>query len=269
MSELYRSFFALKREPFGSDLRIEELMETAATRAVRERFLYAVRLGAIGVVTGEVGSGKSTALRWAAHALHSSEYKPLSLTATSGAITELYRQIAWSLDLEINTSSRARLTRAIRSAVIDLVDSRKIRPLLIIDEANHLGAEVLAELHVITQYRHDSCPMLPILLAGQTALLDRLSLRSVAPLASRVVARSHIDAVSRSDMTQYLHHHLQIAGAKPTLFSEQATLAIHQGAGGLYRRANHLARGALIAAAAERCQVVSAEHVRIASTELI
>lgn len=269
MSEIYRSFFALKREPFGADLKIEELLETSATRAVRERFLYAVRLGAIGVITGEVGSGKSTALRWAAHALHPSEYRLLGLTATSGAITELYRQIAWSLDLEMNSNSRARLTRAIRSAVMDLVDSRKLRPVLIIDEANHLSADVLSELHVITQYRQDSCPILPILLAGQTALLDRLSLRSVAPLASRVVARAHIDAVSLSDITQYLAHHMQIAGAKSTLFSEQAILAIHQGSGGLYRRANHLARGALIAAAAERSLIISPEHVRIASTELI
>lgn len=269
MSELYRSFFGLKREPFGTDLRIEELLETPATQAVRERFHYAVRLGAIGVVTGEVGSGKSTALRWAAHGLHPSEYKPLSVTATSGAITELYRQIAWALDLEINTNSRARLTRAIRAAVVDLVENRKIRPVLILDEASHLGAEVLAELHVVTQYRHDSCPMFPIILAGQTALLDRLSLRSVAPLASRVVARAHIEAVSLTDMTHYLQHHLQIAGAKLNLFSEQAILAIHQGSGGIYRRANHLARGALIAAAAEKCQIVSPEHVRIASTELI
>lgn len=269
MSDLYRSFFGFKREPFAADLRIEELMETPATRDVRERFHYAVRLGAICVVTGEVGSGKSTALRWAAYGLHPSEYKPLTVTATSGAIPELYKQIVWALDLEINTNSRARLTRAIRASVADLVESRKIRPVLIIDEANHLTTEVFSELHVITQYRQDSCPMLPIILAGQTHLLDRLSIRSVAPLASRVVARAHIEAVSMTDMTHYLQHHLRIAGGKLTLFSEPAILAIHQGSGGLYRRANHLARGSLIAAAAEKCQVVSPEHVRIASTELI
>jgi type II secretory pathway predicted ATPase ExeA len=269
MSELYRSFFGLKREPFTADLRIDDLLETPATKDVRERFLYAVRLGAIGVVTGEVGSGKSTALRWAAHGLHPSEYKPLSVIATSGPITELYKQIVWSLDMEMSTNSRARLIRAIRSAVSDLVESRKVHPVLIIDEANHLSAEVFSELHVITQYRQDSCPMLPILLAGQTSLLDRLSIRSVAPLASRVVARAHIEAVSLTDITHYLQHHLRIAGNKLSLFSDQAVLAIHQGSGGLYRRANHLARGALIAAASEKCQVVSPEHVRIASTELI
>ena len=70
-------------------------------------------------------------------------------------------------------------------------------------------------------------------------------------------------------MDAYLNHHLKIAGIAQQLFSEPAVTAIQQGSGGLLRRANHLARGALIAAAAEKTQLVSAEHVRIAATELV
>ena len=69
-------------------------------------------------------------------------------------------------------------------------------------------------------------------------------------------------------MAGYLKHHLQIAGIKEQLFSEEAILAIHQGSGGLLRRANLLAKGSLIVAAREKCTVVSAEHVRMASTEI-
>ena len=88
-------------------------------------------------------------------------------------------------------------------------------------------------------------------------------------MASRVVARGHLEALNQSEMNAYLMHHLEIAGVKENLFAEQAVTAIHQGSGGLLRRANNLARGALIAAAAEKCDVVSAEHVRVASTEII
>jgi type II secretory pathway predicted ATPase ExeA len=70
-------------------------------------------------------------------------------------------------------------------------------------------------------------------------------------------------------MEGYLNHHLRIAGIKEQLFAEEAILAIHQGSGGLLRRANNLARGALLAAAIEKCRTVAAEHVRIASTEII
>ncbi len=69
-------------------------------------------------------------------------------------------------------------------------------------------------------------------------------------------------------MTGYIAHHLEIAGVKERLFSEKAILAIHQGSGGLLRRANILARGALMAAAAEKYNMIG-EYVRIAATEII
>jgi general secretion pathway protein A len=69
-------------------------------------------------------------------------------------------------------------------------------------------------------------------------------------------------------MQAYIKHHLAIAGIKQNLFDQNAITAIHQGSGGLFRKANHLARGALIAAAAKQRTVVNSEHVRLASTEI-
>jgi general secretion pathway protein A len=69
-------------------------------------------------------------------------------------------------------------------------------------------------------------------------------------------------------MERYLRHHLAIAGVKKNLFDQAAVTAIHQASGGLFRKANHLARGALIAAARDQSIAVSAEHVRVASTEI-
>lgn len=269
MSNAYRNFFGFTREPFAAELRSEDLLKTPGTVKVCERVLYAVCHRGVAVVTGEVGSGKSTALRLALSSLHPSEYKTLVVTATPGGMGELYKQIAWGLGLEASGNGRARLLRQIRTAVCDLVESRKLQPLVVVDEANHLSVAVLAELHVVTQNPRNGEPLLPFILAGQTGLLDKLSLRCVAPLASRVIAKSHLDAVSQDDMTAYLQHQLQLAGGKPGLFSEPALLAIFQSSGGFYRKINHLARGALIAAAAEKCQIVSPDHVRQAGTELI
>ena len=69
-------------------------------------------------------------------------------------------------------------------------------------------------------------------------------------------------------MKQYLAHRLRLADIKTNLFEDAAVTAIHQGSGGLLRKANHLARGALIAAANEKSHTVTAEHVRLAATEL-
>jgi len=69
-------------------------------------------------------------------------------------------------------------------------------------------------------------------------------------------------------MKTYLEHHLTIAGVEHNLFDQPAATAIHQGSGGLFRKANHLARGSLIAAADEKSTMINAEHVRLAATEL-
>jgi type II secretory pathway predicted ATPase ExeA len=70
-------------------------------------------------------------------------------------------------------------------------------------------------------------------------------------------------------MELYINHHLAFAGLKNLPFDEQVLTAVHQGSGGLFRKANHLSRGVIIAAAAEKSQLVTADHVRTAESELL
>ena len=132
----------------------------------------------------------------------------------------------------------------------------------------NLRIEVLSELHTLCQFHKDSKPWLPVILAGQTSLIDKLMYRTSMPLASRIIARSHLEGLNRQGMQEYLEHHLRFAGINNNLFEDAAITAIHQGSGGLLRKANHLARGSLIAAAEEEKTTVNAEHVRLASSEI-
>jgi type II secretory pathway predicted ATPase ExeA len=66
---IYRSLFGFNREPFSIELNPDEVFTTPALSQFTERFDYIVRLGAIGLLTGEVGAGKSTALRFASSRL--------------------------------------------------------------------------------------------------------------------------------------------------------------------------------------------------------
>lgn len=264
----YRTFFAMTREAFPSDLAIKEILETPDILAISQRFAYVVRLGAIGLVTGEVGSGKSTALRYVVSRLHPSEYRIIWITACSGSILEFYRLFLAELNIHMAGPQKALMIRHIKKAVQDILIEKKMKIVLIVDEAGLMRMDVFSELHTITQFEQDSKPWLPIILAGRANLIDKLMYQTSLPLASRVVARSHMEPISREDMNSYLVHHLAIAGVKNNLFDEGAVTAIHQGSGGILRKANHLARGALIAAANEKCPSVTAEHVRLASTEL-
>jgi general secretion pathway protein A len=262
MDTSYRQFFALTKEPFGADISRKDIMLTKALSAMEERIHYTIRLGAIALVTGEIGSGKSTSLRYVLGRI-------IYITASSGSILELYRQILNELAIDVAGSSRAVMTRKIKQEVLDLTHGKKMKVALVIDEASLLRLEVFAELHTLTQFEHDSKPFLPIVLAGQVNLIDNLRYRSCLPLANRVVSRSHLKGSDLETMETYLRHHLAIAGVSRMLFDNAAITAIHQGAGGLFRKANHLARGAIVGAARNESTVVTSEHVRLAATELL
>jgi hypothetical protein len=129
MKPSYLHFFGFSHEPFGADLRVDQILHTPKVLVVSDRFDYTVRLGAIGLVTGEVGSGQSTALRFALSRLHPSEYRPLWITASSGSILECYRQLASELEVDTNSFSRAALLRIIRRQILELACNRKQKPI--------------------------------------------------------------------------------------------------------------------------------------------
>ena len=263
----YRQFFGFEKEPFGADLSVKEILRTPELNAAGNRFEYATNLGAVYLITGEIGSGKSTAIRYLLSRLHPSETKVIYITATSGSVLELYRLIMGELGMKMAGTSRAVMMGTIKQQVMQLVEKKK-HAVLVIDEASLLRLEVFAELHTLCQFEMDCKPYLPLVLAGQSNLIDKLMYPGCMPLASRVVAKSHFTGTHREQLYEYLQHHLSIAGVKTMLFEEAAITAIHQGSGGIFRKANHLARGALIAAALGNTKTVTAEHVRIAASEV-
>jgi type II secretory pathway predicted ATPase ExeA len=182
---------------------------------------------------------------------------------------EFYRQLCWSLDIDIRTGSRTAVLKPFQATIREIATTKKQKIALVVDEAHLLRVEVFAELHTIGQFDNDSKNLFSLVLAGQPNLLEKLTFRSSAPLASRVIARTHLSHLNQDQMGVYVEHHLGVCGVKKQLFSDAAITAIYQGSAGVLRRANLLARGGLIAAAMEKEQVVSAEHIRIASTELL
>ncbi len=268
MMEDYLNYFGFRKEPFGTDVAVTDLFETSEILAAKERFEYTINLGGVGLLTGDVGSGKTTTLRYGISGLHPSEYRVIYLTSTSGSILEMYRLLLSELGIDSSSSSRAVMIRQIKREIEELVRDKKLNVVLIIDEASLLRLDVFIELHTLAQFQKDSKAWLPIILAGQANLIDKLSYRSSSPLASRIIARSHLEGVSLEVMEAYLTHRLAKAGITTHLFEPPALVAIYQGSGGLFRKANHLARGALIGTFKQKMVMVTADHVRIASSEI-
>lgn len=265
----YRQFFGFEKEAFPTDVPKPDIYKTAAIESVINRFDYAIRLSGVVLITGEIGSGKTTALRYASERLHPSEYFVIHTTACVGPIMELYREIVHTLKINRSSISKTVMIRLIKQELMNLIVSKKLKPVLIIDEASLLRLDVFSELHTLCQIDGDSRQFLPLIMTGHSSLVDKLKYRPSGPLASRVIARIHLEGLSQEQMSGYLRHHLKIAGVDTDLFDSAALTAIHQGSGGLLRQANNLARGALIVAASKQSRSVFAEHVRLSARELL
>ncbi|CAO0819652.1 hypothetical protein DFAR_620009 [Desulfarculales bacterium] len=125
MKPNYRASFAITRKPFGSDPAPKGIMQAAEILGVAKRFEYAIRLGALALVTGDVGSGKVTALRWATSRPHPSEHQIIWVTASQGFILELYRQICVELEVDTASFSGAVLTKLIKKQVLEFAQNAK------------------------------------------------------------------------------------------------------------------------------------------------
>jgi len=265
--ETMRHHFGFKKDPFPQNVPVKDLFSLPSLQPLVQRVSFALDQKAISVITGDVGSGKSTSLRYVASMLHPSEYELISLIGGNYSPVELYRQMLLSFGLSYLSFQISMMVAKIREIILETA-SRKVTPVLIIDEAHLLKRTVFTQLHTLAQFEFDSRPIMPMILCGQDSLLDHLLANAVRPLASRVLGRSHLESIKMEVMNDYLNHHMTLAGGTSKIFSQEAVFAIHQSSGGLLRRANSLAKTALMACALEESHTVSADHVRIASTEI-
>lgn len=265
----HKAYFGFKFEPFAKDIPTKDLLRLPSMVGVKERLDYCLSLGGVMTIFGEVGAGKSTSMRWALSHYHPSELRSIDIIANTGSIMEFYKQLASGLDLAGSTTSRAMTLKASKAAIRETWTSKKQRVVVYVDEAQLLRRDVLTELHTLLNFDHDAGNFLSLVLSGQPTLLDHLQYREATPLASRVMAKAHLRALSPLEMEEYINHHVRVAGVKKQLFDPAAITAIHQGAAGGLRRANQLASGSLLAASLEKQAIVTAEHVRSAASELI
>lgn len=268
MSFNFQNFFAFKKEPFSQNISVNEIYQRPGLDGITQRIDYTIETKMITLVTGEIGAGKSTSLRYSLSNLHPSKYSVISLIASTGSINELLKQLSMEMKLSLTFNSIAKLMNAVRVSLINYSKNRQI-PVIVIDEAHLLRLEVFAQLHTLFQQDFDNFSLAPLILCGQNMLVDKLKYKSSLPLASRIMGISHLEGLELPEMKKYIMHHLSIAGCDVQLFADDAVTAIQQGSGGILRKANLLAKCSLIAAARDKEKIVSAEHVRIANTEII
>jgi general secretion pathway protein A len=264
---MYLKHFAMLGFPFGNDIAPEEMYASGGTVELATRLGHLTEMSGIGLVSGDCGSGKSSACRgWAAR-LHTGLYKVFYVPLSTGNPMDLYKSIAWEMGLPTERN-RAALYRQIKNEVTRLGTEARTRPVLILDEAHGLRSDVLEEMRLLTNYAMDSQNRLCLLFCGQTELRRRLGMAVHEALNQRVVVRYHLPPLNRDEAGAYLTHLLRRVGTEMALFEPPAVEAVFQASKGLPRKINLLAHHSLIAAAIAKARTVTADHVAAALTEV-
>lgn len=262
----YHHRFGFTHLPFHRDLDSAQLFRDPDLDELHARLRFLVEHRALGLLTGEPGCGKSTALRRLRDELHPEQVQILYISDTLGTARELCALIALELGLQ-PSMSRVRMLREIQLEIQRRAEERHLDVLLILDEAQSLRNDVLGLIPQLRNFHWDRRPPLAVLLAGQTGLRQKLRLAHLEPLTQRITVRYHLRGLDRQQTEAYLLHRLRLAGLDRPLFAADAIEALYTASAGVMRRLDGLAHHALALAATAGDQAITAEHVQCAARE--
>lgn len=244
----YLQRFGLAHDVFPRNAQGETFFETVSYGRLKRRFEMLAHRPGIGVLSGEVGVGKTSAIRNLAGALPRPDYRVIYLCDGAQGSADLHRNLAAELGLR-PAHRRAQVWRDLRSALIHMVDDQGVQPVLILDDAEQLSDLVLSDLCRLVNFSMDSRSALVLWLVGQPQLLQTLRMKLHAPLASRIAARVELAPLSsRNEFQSFLSHGLGAAGATTKIVSDTAAELLYRVSHGLPREAARLLREGLIGA---------------------
>lgn len=261
------AFYGFTKMPFGRDLAPGQLHRHAGHAEAIARIRWLVAESALGVLTGEVGSGKTVAARAALAGLDPSRHTLIYLPNPTVGARGLYQAIVTALGGTPRFHNATLIPQA-GDALAAETNERGRRVVLIVDEAHLLAADQLEGLRLLTNADMDSAAPFAGLLVGQPTLRRRIKLGAFAALDQRIALRYAIPGMDPADTKHYLNHHLALVGRSDVLFSDDAIALIHQVSRGLPRAVNNLAVQSLIAAYATNKTIVDESATRAAVTEI-
>lgn len=267
MIEKLQSHYGFTKTPFGRALAPQMLHRHGAHAEALARIGWCINERGLGVITGEVGAGKTVAVRAATASLDASRHTIIYLGNPAVGGRGIYASIVTALG-GIPRFHKAALIPQTADLLAAEEHERGRTTILILDEAHLLQPDQLEELRLLTNADMDSHSPFACLLVGQPTLRRRIKLGTFAALDQRITLRYAMTGMTGTETADYLTHHLKLAGRADTLFSHDATALIHQVSRGLPRAVNNLAIQALVAAYATNKTIVDESSARAAVAEV-
>jgi type II secretory pathway predicted ATPase ExeA len=260
--------FGFTATPFTKSIAAKDLYRRVAHDEAVARIGFVIAESGLAVLTGEVGIGKTVALRAAVGGLDPLRHHLIYLANPPALGTRgLHVAIVSAL------GGRPRFFRAeVAAQAAELLaaeeSERHRRVIVAIDEAHLLSPAQLEEIRLLTNQDLDAASPFAGLMIGQPTLSRQLRMGMFAALDQRVSMRFRIPAMDLGESANYLAHHLALAGRRDPLIADDAVARLHRFSGGIPRALNNAATAALVTAAAEGKAIVDDACAKTAVAEL-
>lgn len=266
---MYKAFFGLSDNPFSIAPNPHYLFLSDRHREALAHLTYGLGdTGGFVLLTGEVGTGKTTVSRCLLNQLPENTDTAFILNPSLTEL-ELLATLCDELSIEYEKEPTLKQLTDLLSKYLLANHEKGRNTVLIIDEAQHLRAEVLEQLRLLTNLETDTKKLLQVILIGQPELQQLLKRQELRQLAQRITARYHLLPLTPEEVGLYVHHRLQVAGRHEPLFNTGAIKALHRYSGGIPRLINLLCERALMASYAKSKVPVDKKMVISASAEVL
>jgi len=266
---MYKKFYGLKEAPFNLTPDTKYLYLSKGHKEALAHLVYGIneRKGFM-LITGEIGSGKTTLCRALANQLGENTKVALILNSFLSEI-ELLKSINEEFFLKIDSDSKKVLIDEFNKFLIK-EHSQGHNVVLIIDEAQNLSSETLEQIRMISNLETETDKLLQIVLMGQPEFNDILMLPNLKQLNQRIIVRYHLEALNKEELLSYIQHRLKVAGAhKNITFDDEAIKLLYEFSNGIPRLINIVCDRCLLIGFVKNTADITAEIMKQAIDEVV
>lgn len=264
---MYEKYYGFADKPFNLTPDSKFFFASAKHEEALSCLLLAIseRNGFV-VITGEIGSGKTTVCRTLLNKLDPTTKVALVLNTHLGK-KELLTTILEDLGIEYRSTSKTHLLSALNKYLIKQA-SNDINVVLIIDEAQNLTPSVIEEVRMLSNLETEREKLIQIVLMGQPELKKKLMLPRLEQFRQRVVFHYHLDSLARQEVSEYIKHRLKKAGNEfANIFTDDAIEEIYKHSRGVPRLINLICHNALISGLVHEARQIDKALVQEAMKE--
>lgn len=247
-------------QPFSKELDSALCYESKGHQEALARLELMVEHRYLGVLTGEVGSGKSTCIRRLFSGLDSMVYQPIYVNMSGLKPRDFYGALLQHMG-EVAPYSVAKAKRLWDEILQHRVAQGERTLVVVIDEAQEISESMILELRFVMNHNMDSCSLFPLILVGQPELRKTLRLKKYEPTVQRIGMQYHLQGLTKEETYGYIRHQLKMGGIQVPVFAESALQRIFAASQGIPRVMNLICRQALYDAQTHRYEVIEESHI--------